>query len=195
MQPPEERPPGGDPPEFARLVADHYAELREIAARTLRTEQAAAGRPPAPIEPTSLITETVIRLLHQRTLPQDDSHLRGLASMFMTRIIADRRRAMLAKSRDARRTGPLDTQAEAVADTGVPEAAEREGLALLEQAMVDLASEHPREMEVVTLSAVAGIPMGRVAELLLISDASTYRLLERGRFLLAHRLKALRERD
>lgn len=194
MKPPEERPPGGEPPEFARLVADHYPELREIADRALRAEQAAAGRPPAAMDPTSLITETVIRLLHQRELPREGAHLRGLASMFMTRVIADRRRAMLAKGRDARRTGPLDTQAEGIAADDAPEPEEREGLVLLERAMVELAAEHPREMEVVTLSAVAGIPMERIAELLSVSGATAYRLLDRGRLLLAQRLKAMRER-
>ena len=60
--------------------------------------------------------------------------------------------------------------------------------------MVELAAEHPREMEVVTLSAVAGIPMERIAELLSVSGATAYRLLDRGRLLLAQRLKAMRER-
>lgn len=192
-------PAGPEGPEslrtFALLVSEHYAALREIADRALRAEQAAAGRPPAAIDPTSLVTETVIRLLHQRELPRDDAHLRGLASMFMTRVIADRRRARLAQSRDVRRTGPLDAAAEGIAAGNGTEPAEREGLALLEQAMVELAGERPREMEVITLHAVAGIPMERVAELLGMSVATGYRSMERGRLLLAQKLKAMRDRE
>lgn len=180
---------------FAQLVGEHYAVLREIADRTLRAEQVAAGRPPAAIDPTSLVTETVIRLLHQRELPRDDAHLRGLASMFMTRVIADRRRARLAQSRDVRRTGPLGAEAEGLPAGNGDEPAEREGLALLERAMVELAGDKPREMEVITLHAVAGIPMERVAELLGMSVPTAYRSMERGRLLLAQKLKSMRDRE
>jgi hypothetical protein len=83
-------------------VSQHYEQLKDIAQRTLRAEHETAGFGAAALAPTSLVTETVIRLMDQRDLPANDSHLRGLASVFMTRVIADRRRNRLAAKRDVR---------------------------------------------------------------------------------------------
>ena len=176
---------------FAELVAEHYPALRDIATRTLRAEHETVGLDTAALAPTSLVTETVIRLMGQRELPADDSHLRGLASVFMTRVIADRRRRRLAAKRDARMTFRLDTEAEAslrAEGAGTPARADLEQL---ERAMVLLAATHPRQMEVVTLHSVAGIAMGRVAQMLGISEATAHRDLDEGRRLLAKQLKSL----
>ena len=177
---------------FAELVSQHYPALREIATRTLRAENETAGFGAAALAPTSLVTETVIRLMSQRELPSSDSHLRGLASVFMTRVIADRRRRRLADRRDARATKRLDTEAERSLEGRPATEGLRSDLELLERAMVDLATTHPREMEVVTLHSVAGIPMDRVAQLVGVSLATAHRDLAAGRELLAKRLRALR---
>jgi DNA-directed RNA polymerase specialized sigma24 family protein len=58
--------------------------------------------------------------------------------------------------------------------------------------MIDLATTHPREMEVVTLHSVAGIPMERVAQLVDVSLATAHRDLASGRELLARRLRSMR---
>ena len=111
----QEQPDLNDPERrraFAELVSQHYEQLKDIAQRTLRAEHETAGFGAAALAPTSLVTETVIRLMDQRDLPATDSHLRGLASVFMTRVIADRRRNRLAAKRDVRLTQRLDTQAE-----------------------------------------------------------------------------------
>jgi len=180
---------------FAELVSQHYAQLKDIAQRTLRAEHETAGFGAAALAPTSLVTETVIRLMDQRELPATDSHLRGLASVFMTRVIADRRRNRLAAKRDVRLTQRLDTQAEDELHdpppdgTGTP----RADLELLERAMIDQAATHPRQMEVVTLHSVAGIAMDRVAAMVGISLATAHRDFADGRALLARRLRSLRD--
>lgn len=176
---------------FAELVSDHYDALREIAQRTLRAEQETAGFGAAAIAPTSLVTETVIRLMNQRQLPAAEAHLRGLASVFMTRVIADRRRARLAARRDARLTMRLDTEAEGL-EEGPSDPAGREDLERLEEAMIRLAEHHPREMEVVTLHSVAGIPMDRVAEMMGVHVATAHRDLASGRERLARALRSSR---
>lgn len=176
---------------FAELVSAHYDALRDIAQRTLRAEQETAGFGAAAIAPTSLVTETVIRFMNQRQLPVAEAHLRGLASVFMTRVIADRRRARLAAKRDTRLTTRLDTQAEGL-EAGPPDPAGREDLERLEEAMIRLAEHHPREMEVVTLHSVAGIPMERVAELLNVHVATAHRDLVSGRERLARALRSSR---
>jgi RNA polymerase sigma factor (TIGR02999 family) len=178
---------------FAELVSQHYPALRDIATRTLRAEQETAGFGAAALAPTSLVTEAVIRLMGQQDLPANDSHLRGLASVFMSRVIADRRRRRLAAKRDARLTQRLDTEAEeSIHFRTVDGKADRADLEELERAMVELAATHPREMEVVTLHSVAGIPMERVAVLLDVSLATAHRDLAAARELLARRLKSLR---
>jgi DNA-directed RNA polymerase specialized sigma24 family protein len=58
--------------------------------------------------------------------------------------------------------------------------------------MLKLAATNPREMEVLTLHSVAGVPMARVAELLNVSTATAHRDLAAGRELLARRLRSLR---
>ena len=78
---------------FADLIAQHHDALRDIAVRTLRAQQETAGFGARAIAPTSLVADTVLRLMDQRELPTKPAHLRGLASIFMTRVIADRRRA------------------------------------------------------------------------------------------------------
>ena len=177
---------------FAELVSQHYPALRDIATRTLRAENETGAFGAAALAPTSLVTETVIRLMNQRELPSNDSHLRGLASVFMTRVIADRRRRRLADRRDARATQRLDTEAERSLEGRAAAEGLRNDLELLERAMIDLATTNPREMEVVTLHSVAGIPMERVAQLVDVSLATAHRDLASGRELLARRLRSMR---
>jgi RNA polymerase sigma factor (TIGR02999 family) len=176
---------------FAELVSAHYDALRDIAQRTLRAEQETAGFGAAAIAPTSLVTETVIKFMNQHQLPVAEAHLRGLASVFMTRVIADRRRARLAARRDARLTTHLHTEAEGPEEEP-RDPATREDLERLEDAMIRLAEHHPREMEVVTLHSVAGIPMERVAQMLGVHVATAHRDLASGRERLARELRSRR---
>jgi RNA polymerase sigma factor (TIGR02999 family) len=194
----EQQPNLNDPERrraFAELVSQHYEQLKDIAQRTLRAEHETAGFGAAALAPTSLVTETVIRLMDQRDLPANDSHLRGLASVFMTRVIADRRRNRLAAKRDVRMTQRLDTQAADELHDTPPGGSEtpRADLELLERAMIEQAATHPRQMEVVTLHSVAGIPMDRVAAMVGISPATAHRDFAEGRELLARRLRSLRD--
>jgi RNA polymerase sigma factor (TIGR02999 family) len=194
----EQQPNLNDPERrraFAELVSQHYAQLKDIAQRTLRAEHETAGFGAAALAPTSLVTETVIRLMDQRDLPATDSHLRGLASVFMTRVIADRRRNRLAAKRDVRMTQRLDTQAADELHDTPPGGSEtpRADLELLERAMIEQAATHPRQMEVVTLHSVAGIPMDRVAAMVGISPTTAHRDFAEGRALLARRLRSLRD--
>ena len=126
-------------------------------------------------------------------MPADEAHLRGLASIFMTRVIADRRRYRLAERRDARITKPLDTEAEAAIPERPAGPASRDELEALQGAMVALVATHAREMEAVTLHDVAGIPMEKVAEMLGVSIATAHRVRNAGREALARRLRAGRD--
>jgi RNA polymerase sigma factor (TIGR02999 family) len=185
---PEPTPDANDPGRqraFAALITAHYDSLRQVAERTLRAEHETVGLGAAALGPTSLVTEAVIRLMHQRELPRTKSHLRGLASVFMTRVIADRRRRRLAGKRDARITERLDTEAEGALVGGADRPGDRDELVRLEEAMIEIAARHPRQVEVVTLHSVAGIPLERVAEMLGVSPATAQRDFASGRARLA----------
>ncbi len=152
------------------------------------------------MSPSSLVAESVIRLMQQRSPPASEEHLRGLATVFMARVLADDARSRLRAKRGGRKkTLSLDaatTTSEADA-TGPrrPEgpiatrnaATDRDELIA---AMLVVAQTHPRAMEVVTLHLVGGIDLSRTAELIGISDRTAYRDLEIGRAELARHIDA-----
>ena len=55
---------------LASLVERNYAALREIAAREIRSRRVCRS-----ISPTSLVGETMVRLMLQRAIPESDTHL------------------------------------------------------------------------------------------------------------------------
>lgn len=172
------------------LVAANYASLRDIAAREIRASRLARS-----ISPTSLVAESVVRLMRQRTAPRTGPHLCGLATVLMAQAISDRAKLRRAAKRGGgKKPGPLS------ADVGVDRRTRRTGeradaaseggalrARLIEQ-MEALAHDRPRMVEVVTLHLVMGIPLPRVAALVGTSRRTAYRELEEGRALLAARL-------
>jgi len=179
-------------PSFRALIEQHYATLRQLAGRALR-DRASVER----MSPTSLVAECVVRLLRQHEEPVSEDHLRGLATVFMTRVLADSARKRMRQRNGAdRQPRSLDettVRLELSTDERMPDGravahAEIDRSELL-QAMEALAHERPRQMEVVTLHVVAGIPMVRVAELVGVSERTAYRELEDGREALARKLK------
>ena len=172
--------------DFAALVEEHYMALRRIAERSLATR-----RGPAAMSPTSLVAESVIRLLAQRAPARNAEHLRGLATVFMARILSDETKSRMRVKRGAgRRTVPLDDFGTALAGDLAAHATERtperagddstEHDALID-AMMAVADSHPRAMELVTLHLVGGIELARAAELVGVSERTAYRDLEIGR--------------
>ena len=179
---------------FSALVEEHYSTLRRLAAREIRNR---SGR--EQISPTSLVAESVMRLLQQREKPASADHLRGLATVFMARVLSD----LSKSSRRVKRGGgrapqPLDdTSVELNLSTRTRSGRTQGPIRslidrdLLLDAMESLAAEHPRQMEIVTLHLVGDIPMARVAELVGISERTAFRDLEQGRVALARRLREL----
>jgi RNA polymerase sigma factor (sigma-70 family) len=180
-------------PTLAALLEQHYPTLRRMAAKALR-DRASVER----MSPTSLVAESVVRILAQRNKPIDGDHLRGLATVFMARVMSDHAKArMRAKRGSGRAARSLDELAEAGHEPGgaddrrtqAPLRALIAREALLE-AMQAVAEDLPRAMEVMTLHLVANIPLARVAELVGISERTASRDLDEGRSALAARLGA-----
>lgn len=178
-------------PTLASLLEQHYGTLRLMAAKALR-DRASVER----MSPTSLVAESVVRLLQQRNKPIDDDHLRGLATVFMARVLADHAKARMRLKRGAGRgVASLDHAVDASGAAGqgdrrtqAPLRAMIEREALL-TAMQDVAETLPRPMEIMTLHLVAGIPLARVAVLVGVSERTASRDLEEGRAALAVRMR------
>lgn len=179
-------------PSFRALIEEHYATLRQLAGRALR-DRASVER----MSPTSLVAECMVRLLKQHEEPASEDHLRGLATVFMTRVLADSARHRMRQRHGA------DRQLRSLDDTTVrlelsTDERHPDGRAVgyadidrdeLLQAMEALALERPRQMEVLTLHVVAGIPIARVAELVGVSERTAYRELDDGRQALARKIQ------
>jgi DNA-directed RNA polymerase specialized sigma24 family protein len=169
------------------LVERNYATLREIARRRLRNSPLAKT-----MSPTSLVAESVVRLMKQRALPTSAPHLSGLATILMAQALSDRAKVRRAGKRNSgarmlplhpelpsdRRLGRSGDDADAVARTAGRQAE-------LVQQMEALGREHPRRMEVVTLHLVLGIALSVVARMLQISERTAFRELASGRAALA----------
>ena len=149
------------------------------------------------ISPTSLVAESVIRLMKQRSLPTNSPHLCGLATILMAQAIADRTKLRRAQKR-GRGQKPLPIPGDVVVDhrrgrTSASGSASNERTGTISTAEIlrhleVLGASIPRTMEVVTLHLVLGIPLERVAEMLSISERTAYRELLNGRERLAQRL-------
>jgi DNA-directed RNA polymerase specialized sigma24 family protein len=175
-----------EPIEIHALVERNYASLRRIARRSIAVAKAADT-----VSPTSLVAESVIRLMKQRSLPQNSSHLCGLATILMAQAVADRSKLRRAQKR-GRGVKPLPISNDVVDDRRRGRAAERGGsisTAEILRHLEVLGASIPRTMEVVTLHLVLGIPLDRVAEMLSISQRTAYRELLNGRDRLAQRLR------
>lgn len=170
------------------LVERNYATLRRIASREIRSLDMART-----ITPTSLVAESVMRLMKQRSMPTTDPHLCGLATVLMAQALSDRIKHRRARKRGGG-TRPRALDADLTVDRRRADGrSQPEGRLQVQRAeivaqMTALAKTHPRMVEIVTLHVVLDLPMDRVAEILGISRRTGYRELERGREALARRL-------
>lgn len=174
------------------LVERNYHSLRKIAQRSIAVAKAADT-----MTPTSLVAESVIRLMKQRSLPTNSPHLCGLATILMAQAIADRSKLRRAQKR-GRGSKPIPIPSNVVDDRRRSRERERERPDMITTAEIlrhleVLGATIPRTMEVVTLHLVLGIPLERVAEMLSISERTAYRELANGRDRLAQRLAQMDE--
>ncbi|MGA1466610.1 MAG: ECF-type sigma factor [Phycisphaerales bacterium] len=171
---------------LAELVERNYASLRAIAAREIQTRRVCRS-----ISPTSLVGETMVRLLRQRSIPETDPHLCGLATILMAKALADRgRRGRRLKRRSERPVLRIDdmVREDRRRKPADEERRQREFRVRLLGAMKALAAEHPREMEIVSLRLVLALPTLRVAAMVGISERTVYRKLDAGLQLIKHHL-------
>lgn len=177
---PAAKPTGGTGDPLTSLIEQNYSSLRTIARREIVQRKLQRTT-----TPTSLVAETVMRLMRQRKAPQSSTQLCGLAAIMMTRALADRtRRAGARKRGSARKALLIDDGIERDLRTERGRAARRPRQDSLQTRVLSclesMSREHPRETELITLHLVLGIPVEKAAALMGISRRTAYRALETG---------------
>jgi DNA-directed RNA polymerase specialized sigma24 family protein len=179
--------PASEQDALRTLVERNYSTLREIARRKLHRSPLAKT-----MSPTSLVAESVVRLMRQRALPSTAPHLSGLATILMAQALSDRAKGRLAakRNRGAKMLElgtdvPKDRRLGRSGEDAAAAARKSSRQAELIQQMELLGRQHPRRMEVVTLHLVLGIALPEVARMLAISERTAFRELAAGRAALA----------
>ncbi len=169
----------GDADAGSRLMSAIYEDLRRVARRRLRTEQADHS-----LAPTALVHEAYLRLVQMRRVPwQNRAQFFAIAARLMRQILVDQARALGAAKRggsawrvpltdDRASTGPRDVS-----------------LLDLDAALQKLAEADPRLGDLVVLRFFGGLTVEEAAEVLATSPATVKRDWTRARAWLFRELR------
>jgi len=148
--------------EFLRLM---YSELHRLAERQFRSERAGHT-----LEPSALVNELYLRLIHNTTVQwRSRAHFYAVAALTVRRILVDYARATHAKRRpDPSRRVDLDVVA-VYSDDHAHE------VLLVDEALNRLAEWDPRQARIVELLFFAGLTVEETAHVLGISARTVKR--------------------
>jgi len=141
-----------------------YQELRRLAAALMRRE-----KPGQTLQPTALVHEAYLRLVHAGTPWTDEKHFLGIAGRSMRQILVERARARGAQKRWA----GLDrvTLSEALAAAS----ADDDMLPALDEALTRLEAIDPEQARIVELRYFVGLDNDEAAEALGMSVSTLKR--------------------
>jgi RNA polymerase sigma-70 factor (ECF subfamily) len=164
MTPTPEAPDPVDP-SLDALFSRVYADLRALADRFLRNEQAGHT-----LSPTALVHEAYLRLAAHDVPPADRARCFGAAAEMMRHILVNHALARRAAKRGG---GAVSI----TLDESVPGAAPDEALdvVVLDEALQRLALIDPRASRVVELRFFAGLSVQETADVLDVSAATVKR--------------------
>ncbi|MBI2926728.1 MAG: sigma-70 family RNA polymerase sigma factor [Verrucomicrobia bacterium] len=149
----------GEPKAADELLPLVYAELRQLAASKLAREPAGHT-----LQPTALVHEAWLRLVENKNPKfENRAHFFAAAAEAMRRILIDRAR----QKRTPRHGG--DQQRVELEEVPVACPGEDDQLLAVNEALDQLAAEHPREAEVVKLRYFVGMTNEEAAEAMGIS--------------------------
>ncbi len=153
---------GGDPQKLLPLV---YDELRHLAARRLRHEQAAVT-----LQPTALVHEAWLRLVQQGERGWNDrQHFFRAAALAMRRILVDEARKKATRKRGQK------VQRVDIADLNLSSPEPDERVLLVNEALNRLEKEDPESARLVTYRFFGGFSNEETAGLLGISERTLNR--------------------
>jgi RNA polymerase sigma-70 factor, ECF subfamily len=153
----------GDRQSADALMAHIYDELREIAAREMRSE-----RPGHTLQPTALVSEAFLRMVDQaNTNWRDKSHFCAIAAHVMRRILVDHARKRSAGKRGGRRNKLLLSDELIVTDATDPM-----DIVAIDDVLTELGRMNERHARIVELRYFAGLTIEETAEALGVSPAT-----------------------
>ncbi len=150
------------------MVEDVYAELRRLADRYLRREQAKS------VQATELVHEAYLRLLKDKTPRwQNRAHFVAIAAISMRRLLVERARARTALKRGG-------DHVQVTLDDGLlagaaPDEASEVDLVALDRALSALAELDAQQAKIVELRFFGGLSVEETADALSISPATVKR--------------------
>lgn len=160
---------GGDLGARERLVEAVYAQVRAIAARSVR------ANPGATQGPTELAHEALARLLGAEAAWEDRRHFFNVVAQATRQILVDAARRRL---RDKRGGGAVPVSLSALDEQAI---AEDEDLMRLHEALGQLALCEPRKAQVLELTYFGGLEREEIARALEVSVPTIDRDLRFGR--------------
>ena len=162
-----ERWSAGDRHALDRLVPLVYAELRRIAARQLRGDQAPS------LDPTDLVHALYLHLVDQRHATWvNRAHFFAVVAQMMRRILVDDARSRLAQKRGGTAiTVPLAS----MADDALPQHGAVVDVLLIDRLLERLAARDAEQARVVELRFFAGLSIEETAHVLGRSPATIKR--------------------
>ena len=171
----------GDMDAQEKLFAAVYPELRQIAARFLRSE-----RGDHTLEPAALVNELCIRLLGSQPIDYHDrAHFFAVAAQAMRHILID-----YARARTAAKRGGEQERLSLSAVEGWNPVGRNDDLIALDQALSKLEKADPRAARVVELRFFGGLEEEEAADVLNVSVITVKRDWKVARAWLMGRLHA-----
>ncbi len=162
-----------------RWFATHYAELRQLAVRTLQRSPAAI------VSPTTLVHELYVNLNGGRALQfPDHSRFLGYASRAMRGLIID-----FARERQALKRGAGFEITRLTGEIG-EDVADAQQLSRLSEALDELATLEPALAELVDLKYFCGFSAEEIATMRAVSARTVRRDWEKARLVLYRELDA-----
>jgi RNA polymerase sigma factor (TIGR02999 family) len=170
----------GDRSALDHLIPIVYDELRRLARRQLRSEDAGHS-----LQPTLLANEVYIRLIDQKRVNwQNRAHFFGAAAQIIRRVLVEhaRARGRLKRGGDALKVTLYDEVSATVAV--------QLDLVALDDALTQLAKLDPQQERVIELRFFAGLSIEETSEALNISPATVKRDWATGRAWLYRAIKS-----
>jgi RNA polymerase sigma factor (TIGR02999 family) len=155
----------GDPDALTKMMPTLYNELRRVAAAQMRRE-----RHSHTLQPTELVHEVFLKLIHQATVPwRDRAHLLGVAARVMRQILVDH-----ARHRAASKRGGGQARV-SIEEATIASVAPTLDVLALDLALNRLAALDERQARLVELRVFSGLTIEESAEVLGCSHATVSR--------------------
>ncbi len=167
----------GDKDALDQLTPLIYDDLRQIAARHLRSE-----RPGHTLQATALVNEAYARLVEADLAFQNRAHFLSIAARTMRRILTDYGRARRRQKRGGGMS-PVTLHEDLVADSSSTDIVD------IDDALAKLADIDARKSDVLVLHFFGGMTFDEIAKALDISTATVDRDLRLAKAWLVNELK------